>query len=154
MASVADKVLELLNGPVTEAGYELVTLEYKKEGSAWFLRLFIDKPDGVLIDDCTAVNVLVSPLLESHDPIPQEYTLEVSSPGIFRPLITPEHYSRFIGERIKVSLFTLLEGKKKWKGVLKSAEASEIILDAGDDITLTIALDQIARANLDPELGI
>lgn len=152
MSKLTERIQALLVNPIEQAGYELLYVEYQKDGSQWFLRLFIDRPNGIHLEDCVCVNALVEPILDVEDPIPQEYTLEVSSPGIFRPLIKPEHFIRFIGSTIKISLFDVMAGRKKLQGCLLSANSDEIRIVLEDQTELTLPYSLIAKANLEPEL--
>ncbi len=152
MSKLTAHISELLISPIEQAGYELWYVDYKKEGKQWFLRLFVDHTEGVGIDDCIKINDLIAPILELEDPIPQEYTLEVSSPGIFRPLITPEHFQRFLGKTIKVHLFQAVDGKKQLKGELRSATSENFLLVLENQESIDIPYSLLAQANLDPKL--
>lgn len=151
MTSIAQTIEALIEQPLQHAGYELADCQYKKEGHQWYLRVFIDKPDGILIEDCVEASRLLEAILDEQDPIKQEYTLEVSSPGIFRPLKKLEHYQRFIGSRIKVQLFEPINQRKKFIGVLKQAQPDHIIIQT-DQEDLEIPLSVVTKANLEPEL--
>lgn len=97
---------------------ELVDVEYKKEGAHWYLRLYIDKPDGVSIDDCQALSERVSDVLDQEDPIPHNYFLEVSSVGIDRPLKKDEDFVRYKGRKVDLKLYRAIEGSKNYSGEL------------------------------------
>ena len=116
---VTDIVEQLARPIIDAANLELVDVEYKKEGTNWFLRVFIDKPEGVDIDDCSRVSEQLSDALDVADPIPTAYFLEVSSPGAERPLKKPADFERAIGMPIHVSLYEPLLGMKSFDGVLK-----------------------------------
>lgn len=114
-----EKIAERLVEPIIDSlQCELVDIEYKKEGSQWYLRIYIDKTCGVTIDDCQAVSEQVSKLLDEKDPIPHSYILEVSSPGLDRVLKKDSDFKRFKGSLIDVSLYKSIEGRKKYRGVL------------------------------------
>jgi len=114
-----EKIAERLVEPIIDSlQCELVDIEYKKEGSKWYLRIYIDKTGGVTIDDCQAVSEQVSKLLDEKDPIPHSYILEVSSPGLDRVLKKDSDFKRFKGSLIDVSLYKSIEGRKKYRGVL------------------------------------
>ncbi len=114
-----EKIAERLVEPIIDSlQCELVDIEYKKEGSQWYLRIYIDKTGGVTIDDCQAVSEQVSKLLDEKDPIPHSYILEVSSPGLDRVLKKDSDFKRFKGSLIDVSLYKSIEGRKKYRGVL------------------------------------
>ena len=118
MAKVTDVVRALALPAVEQCGCTLWDVEYVKEAGVWYLRLYIDKPGGVAIDDCVAVDRLVSPLLDEADPIEGSYTFEVSSAGMERPLRLPEHFTACMGQEVEVRLYRAREGKKDWVGVL------------------------------------
>lgn len=126
-----EKLTEELTLPVVnELNIELVDIEYKKEGSHWYLRIYIDKPGGVTIDDCQAVSERVSDLLDQADPIPHSYILEVSSPGLDRVLKKDSDFERYKGSKIDVSLYRPVNGKKKYTGeLLELAEDKLYIRD-------------------------
>ena len=114
-----EKIAERLVEPIIDSlQCELVDIEYKKEGSQWYLRIYIDKTGGVTIDDCQAVSEQVSKLLDEKDPIPHSYILEVSSQGLDRVLKKDSDFKRFKGSLIDVSLYKSIEGRKKYRGVL------------------------------------
>lgn len=146
-------MLELLDNPLAEAGYELIDVEYRKEGKEWVLRVFIGHSDGIQIEDCVKVNGIIETVLDKTDPIPQQYVLEVSSPGIFRPLTKPEHFTRFTGEIIKARLFEPIEGRKNFKGRLQSTTTEGIHIEVSDEKKeIFIPYKAIAKANLEPEI--
>ncbi len=114
---------------IKEKDLELVDVEYLKEGVHWYLRLFIDKDGGIDIDDCSGVSHAVSELLDASDIIRQTYTLEVSSPGLERPLKKSEDFQRFQGELITVKTNKLYKGYQEFSGYLIGLEDGEIILE-------------------------
>jgi len=143
--------IEKLVAPIVEANnMELVDVNYVKEGGRWILRLFIDKPGGVGLDDCQLVSREVEPVLDEHDPIPSSYTLEVSSPGIDRPLKKLTDFERFRGERVSLNTFGPVDGQRRFRGVLKGVEGNNVRLDVGGQDML-ISFDQVAKAKLAPE---
>lgn len=144
-------VAENISAPVVEEmGLELVDVEYLKEGGRRILRVYIDKPGGVGHDDCEAVSKRLDALLDEKDPIPQSYYLEVSSPGIERPLKKLRDFQRFAGHMIRVTTFAPLEGRKKFTGRLAGVEEGALILeDNGNPVS--IPLDQVASARLHVE---
>ena len=115
---IEDVVTELVAPIVDTLAFELVDVEFLKEGANWYLRVYIDKPAGIAIDDCQAVSERLSDLLDEADPIKQSYILEVSSPGLERPLKKDSDFERFKGEDIEVKLFQPLNGKKIYEGKL------------------------------------
>ncbi|NJD02016.1 MAG: ribosome maturation factor RimP [Ruminiclostridium sp.] len=115
---IEDIVTELVTPIVDTLSFELVDVEFLKEGANWYLRAYIDKPGGITIDDCQAVSEKLSDLLDEADPIKQSYILEVSSPGLERPLKKESDFERFKGEDIEIKLFQSLNGKKIFEGKL------------------------------------
>ncbi len=124
MASVAERVFDLVKDTVEACGVDLWDVRFLKEGSSYYLRIFIDKPEGVSINDCTDVSHAVDPLLDEADPIDKSYYLEVCSPGIERELTRPEHFSKSIGKTVAVKLFKAIDGTKEFIGVLKSFDGN------------------------------
>lgn len=137
----------LLEKTVTQIGYELVDLEMSNRGK--LLRLFIDKPEGVTIDDCTLVSNQVSHLLAVEHDVDYD-RLEVSSPGLDRVLKKEKDFERFAGERVKLKLRIPVEGRKNYVGKLLGLESGEIVLQR-DEQMLRVALANVEKARLDPE---
>ena len=123
------RVLPLVLPIVEEMGLELVDLEFVKEGANWYLRIYIDKENGVDINDCEAVSKAVEAKLDAEDPIEQAYVLEVSSPGLDRPLKKEEDFVRFAGEIIDVKLYQAMNGKKTLEGKLIGLEDGVIVME-------------------------
>jgi ribosome maturation factor RimP len=135
--------------PVLEPeGLELVELEFKRKGSRSVLRLFIDGPNGVTLDDCELISRQVSALLDVEDPIEHSYHLEVSSPGINRVLRKEKDFKRFAGSQIRLKTRRKLEGRRNFLGILKGVENSMIILDI-DGSRVELAQEDIEKARLD-----
>ncbi|MGI6097771.1 MAG: ribosome maturation factor RimP, partial [Dethiobacteria bacterium] len=138
--------------PIVESlGYELVDLELKKESGRWFLRFYIDKPEGITIGDCELVNRKLDHLLDQIDPIPVSFNLEVSSPGIERPLKKVKDFERFRGREVKLKTFTPLDGQKNFIGILQDSNKEFVtILETGGEKEreIKIPLGMIAKANL------
>ena len=143
-------MLNLLEPEVEAMGYELVALDVRTGGKG-LLRLYIDGPDGVNLEDCERVSHQVSGLLDVEDPIPGEYTLEVSSPGLDRPLRKAEHFRRFEGHEARVRLKLPRDGRRRFKGVIKDAGQDGFVLES-DEGSVRIALDEIDLARLVPDL--
>ncbi|MBM0105285.1 ribosome maturation factor RimP [Steroidobacter sp. S1-65] len=142
---------ELLGPVVANLGYELWEIEYAPRAGGGLLRLYIDSPDGISLDDCERVSRAVSAVLDEADPIPNEYTLEVSSPGLDRVLRTRAHFERFNGERVKVEMIQQINGRKRFQGRLKQVGESEITLEMdGGEVSLPI--EDIHRARLVPDV--
>ncbi|MBM7688099.1 ribosome maturation factor RimP [Enterococcus ureilyticus] len=130
MSSVVETVTELVTPILEKQNFELVEVEFVKEGRDWFLRVFIDKEGGIDILDCALVSEQLDEKLDAMDPdpIPQAYFLEVSSPGAERPLKKESDYEQAVGEYIHVSLYQTIEGEKQFEGVLKSLDKDQLTL--------------------------
>ncbi len=133
--NVQQDIIELA-APVVEAlNYELVDVEFIKEGANWYLRIYIDKPGGISIDDCQAVSEQMSEILDKKDPIEQSYYLEVSSPGLERPLKTERDFIKYKGELVEVKVFQPIDGKKLFEGELVGLIDDRIVINhAGNEI--------------------
>ncbi len=129
-------------------GFELIEVEYGPYASSGLLRLFIDRAGGVTIDDCAAASRVASARLDRSDPIPAEYMLEVSSPGIDRPLRRVKDFERFIGEPVKVRTSTAVEGRKKFSGTLAGLADGMVLIESEGE-TYRIHLENVKHANLD-----
>lgn len=130
MAGIEEKVERLLKAKIESIGYDLYDVEYSKEGKNYFLRIFIDKPEGIDLQDCEKVNDEINDLLDEADYIKDQYFLEVSSPGIERVLKKDKHLKQNIGEEVSVKLFRKDEnGSKEYQGVLKGFDEDSIILE-------------------------
>ena len=153
MAHTEEKLVSLLAAPIKNVGYELVDLEFNRHGSLQIIQLFIDNPNGIGIEDCVAVNQVVQEVMDSEDPISEAYTIEVSSPGIFRKLKTAEHYKTFTGQRINVRLHQKIQGVKNAVGNLEECTEKGIRLKletGGSELVIPFSL--ITKANLEPKL--
>jgi len=123
------QTVEKIVAPIIESlGLELVEVEYVKEGPSWYLRLYIDKPGGITIDDCQLVNDSVSDAIDEADPIQGAYIFEVSSPGLDRPLKTDRDFEKYKGELVEVSLYKAEKGAAKHEGNLVGREAGKVII--------------------------
>src|SRR5579871_1301839 len=123
-AVLRERLFALIEPVLARSGYELVELEYGAGRSHAVVRLFIDRPQGVTIDDCERVSREVAALLDVEDPIPMAYSLEVSSPGFDRLLRTAAHFERFVGSRVFVELKVPREGRRRYTGLLRHASAA------------------------------
>lgn len=145
-----EQLAELI-APVVEAmECELWGIEYLSQGRHSMVRLYIEKPDGVGLEDCEKVSRQVSSLLDVEDPITGHYTLEVSSPGMDRPLYTLNHFERFAGSEVAIKLNRTFEQRKKFSGTLKGIENDDVILQMGDEEYL-LPIDWIEKANIVPQ---
>ncbi|MEM7280791.1 MAG: ribosome maturation factor RimP [Pseudomonadota bacterium] len=144
------KLVELLEPSVEALGFELVDLLYRS-GKGGLLRIYIDKESGEIdLDDCELVSRQVSSLLDVEDPMPGNYTLEVSSPGFDRPLRKKEHFARFIGSEAKLVLHTSLEGRRNFRGVLSQLIDDDVVMQV-DGEEFRISLQAIDQARLVPD---
>ena len=149
-----DALMRLLEPPIEALGFELVDIEFAREGRGGVLRIFIDGPagdgaGGVTVDDCARVSHAVSEVLEIQDPIKGNYTLEVSSPGFDRILRTRAHFERFVGQRIIAELKLPIDGRRRFIGVLKSASSDTIVVEV-DGKACELPFDRIQKARLRP----
>lgn len=153
MSSVVETVTELVTPILDERHFELVDAEFVKEGKSWYLRIYIDKPGGINIEECALVSDLLGEKLDDCDPDPihQAYFLEVSSPGAERPLKKERDYERALNSYIHVSLYQPLEGNKVYEGTMVDLKPDELTLEYMDKTrqkTIVIPRKQIAQARL------
>ena len=148
MSKIAEKLFPIAAPFAETLGLELVDIEFVKEGGQLVLRFLIDKEGGVTLDDCEAFSRIMDPELDRLDPINSSYLLQVSSPGIERPLKKPEDYERFRGELIQVKLFKALDGQKSYKGLLHGLDDQQILLEIKTNNIIRIPLELVAKANL------
>ena len=143
--------LETRLAPLVEGlGYELWELEYSPGRGNGFLRLYIDAAAGITLDDCERVSRAVSEVLDAEDPIPGQYTLEVSSPGLERPLRTAQHFARFVGETVSVETVQAIEGRRRFKGALTAVGAGTVEVEV-DGKRWTLPISGIRKAHLAPQ---
>ena len=144
-----DELLKLLEPTIERLGYELSDLEVKVGGKHGVVRVFIDKPDGIGLDDCEKVSLAVSALLDVEDPLPGHYDLEVSSPGLNRKLTKTAHFQRFTGETVKVQMRFPIEGRRRFRGTLVSSDDENIVVEV-DGVAHTLPVATIDTARLVP----
>ncbi len=145
------KLLQLLEPAIEKLGFELADLDLKTGGRDGLLRIFIDKAEGIDIEDCEAVSRQVSALLDVEDPLQSNYTLEVSSPGLDRTLTKPAHFHRFMGQDVRVKLRFPLEGRRNYRGALMAADEEKIEVEV-DGESHSLPLSTIESARLIPAL--
>lgn len=150
MASLEQRLAEMLTPSVEDLGYELVGIEYIRAGKHSTLRVYIDQESGILVDDCAVVSKQISAIMDVEDPITNEYTLEVSSPGLERPLFSATHYLEFVGSEVKVQLRMPIQNRRKWKGIIASVDG-EIICVNVNGTEERFALSNIQKANIVPK---
>ncbi|MBU5314266.1 ribosome maturation factor RimP [Tissierella carlieri] len=141
-------VKEICEQLADELGYELVDVEFLKEGSNYFLRVYLDKPGGINLDDCQKVSQLLSDKLDDKDPITTPYYLEVSSPGLDRPLKNDKDLKRNLGKEIEIKLYEPLKGKKIIEGILEDYEEKTIVIRTEINEIVTIPKEGIALIKL------
>jgi len=141
-----DELRKLLQPGIERMGYELSDLEVKLGGGNGVVRVFIDHPDGISLNDCEQVSLAVSALLDVEDPLPGHYNLEVSSPGLDRKLTKVEHFQRFTGETVKVQMRFAIAGRKRFRGTLVSSDDENIVVEVdGKAHSLPMATIDTAR---------
>ena len=146
--SYEQRTEQLLAPIIDEFGFELVDVEYVKEGSSWYLRAYIDKPGGITVDDCEAVSRKLSDLLDEHDFIDDSYILEVSSPGLGRPLKKEKDFKRSIGRDVEIKLYRAVDHVKEFTGTLTAYDEQTVTIDDGNGETLTFERSAIALIRL------
>jgi len=127
-SKIKTTVEEMVQPYLDEHGFELVDVEYVKEGSNWFLRVFVDKDGGIDIDDCGLISEYLSQKLDENDPIPTAYFLEVSSPGAERPLKKKEDVAKSVGKNVFVTVYEPINGLKEFEGKLESFDNEELVI--------------------------
>lgn len=146
MANAAEKVFSLIKETVEAQGVELWDVRFLKEGASWYLRVFIDKEDGISIDNCTDVSHAIDPIIDEADPIDKAYYLEVCSCGIERELSRKEHFEKCVGQEVKIKLYKAVDGVKEFRGILNKAdEEIELLINENPR---KFALKDISKANL------
>jgi ribosome maturation factor RimP len=148
MNQAPERVHKVVAPIVESLGYELVGIEYI-QAKGGLLRVYIDSPEGIKIEDCQAVSEQLSATLDVEDPITGNYTLEVSSPGLDRPLFTAEQFERFAGQQVKISVMAPVNGQRKFTGLLKGIRGNGVVLAVGDE-EVCLPLDDIQQARLVP----
>jgi ribosome maturation factor RimP len=152
MRKAPEELTGLIRRSVESMGYELVGVElFRKGKSGLTLRLYIDRPDGINLDDCSAVSHQISGVLDVEDPIAEQYDLEVSSPGLDRPLFELAHFERFRGEKARLKLAAPLNGRRKLEGVLAGTEGDAVLLQEAGELH-RVPLSSIDTARLMPEI--
>jgi Uncharacterized protein conserved in bacteria len=147
LAKFEQKLTDMLRPAVAETGKELLGVEFVSAGNNSVLRLFIDHENGIDVDDCAEVSRQVGAILDVEDPISSEYNLEVSSPGVDKPLFELAHYQTVVGETINVKLSMPLNGRRKFKGNLVAIENDTLIVDV-DGLDYELAINNVDKANL------
>jgi ribosome maturation factor RimP len=151
MRKAPQAIYELVRGVVEPMGFELVGVELRPgERGGELLRVYIDREGGILLDDCSAVSHQLSGVLDVEDPIKGEYSLEVSSPGLARPLFELAHFARYTGNKAKVKLASPTDGRRNFTGVLSGVEGDDVLLQVDNEL-VRLDYNQIDSAKLVPE---
>lgn len=159
-ARIRDAVRGLVEKLLEREGYELLETEYVMDRGRPILRLYVDtippstEGRAVSVEDCTHVSRFVSDVLDVEDVVPGEYNLEVSSPGLFRPLTKAAHFERAVGERIKVKTYEKQDGRRVFTGILEARDEDRLVVRVDDGQTFEIPLGSVAKANLEPHLDL
>ena len=146
MANAAEKVYGLIKETVEEQGVSLWDVRFLNEGASWYLRVFIDSPNGLSIDDCTNVSHAIDPIIDEADPIDVSYYLEVCSPGLERELTRPNHFEKSVGKTVKIKLYKAIDGVKELTGILKSA-AERVVIET-ENAEYSLDYKDISKARL------
>ena len=142
------KTEEILQPIVEEHGFELVDVEYVKEGSNWYLRAYIDKPGGITVNDCETVSRKLSDILDEKDYIDDAYILEVSSPGLGRPLKKEKDFKRSLGEEVEIRTYRMIEKQKEFTGILRAYDETTVTIEMENGTEKTIEKSNIALIRL------
>ncbi|MGL4474309.1 MAG: ribosome maturation factor RimP [Shewanella sp.] len=147
MATLESKLTEMLLPAVAALGFQLWGIEYLQAGKHSTLRVYIDSDNGINVEDCAAASRQISAIMDVEDPITHEYTLEVSSPGVDRPLFNAEQYGVYLGEDAKVQLTMPVDGSRNLKGVITKVDGQMLTLTVDGNDKL-VAIDNIRKGNL------
>ncbi|AKT32293.1 ribosome maturation factor RimP [Pseudomonas syringae pv. actinidiae] len=149
MSSKLEQLQGLLAPVVVALGYQCWGIDFSSQGKHSVLRIYIDKEGGVLVDDCAIVSRQISGVLDVEDPISTEYTLEVSSPGMERPLFTIEQFASYAGEQVRIKLRSPFEGRRTFQGLLRGVEEQDVVVQV-EDHEFLLPIDLIDKANIIP----
>ncbi len=150
MATKTEQLVELLEPVVTGMAYEFWGIEFIAQGKHSVLRVFIDAEKGIDVDDCAEVSRQISSVLDVEDPITTEYNLEVSSPGMDRPLFKLAQYEKFVGHQVQLRLRVPFEGRRRFTGLLKGVEGEDVVVEVDNEEYL-LPIDAIDKANVVPK---
>ncbi|AAO57940.1 ribosome maturation factor RimP [Pseudomonas syringae pv. tomato] len=149
VSSKLEQLQGLLAPVVVALGYQCWGIDFSSQGKHSVLRIYIDKEGGVLVDDCAIVSRQISGVLDVEDPISTEYTLEVSSPGMERPLFTIEQFALYAGEQVRIKLRSPFEGRRNFQGLLRGVEEQDVVVQV-EDHEFLLPIDLIDKANIIP----
>ncbi len=146
----AEKFRAMLEAPVENLGYELVHIELSGQGKDTILRIYIDAPGGILVDDCATVSRQLSAVLDVEDPLNTNYFLEVSSPGLDRPLVKPEHFKQYVGNKVRIVMVTHILGRRRFTGQMVESGDEWVVLEV-DGESYELPYEDMESARLEPE---
>ena len=146
-ASITESIIEIIEPVIREESLELVDVEYKKSGKTWTLRVFIDKDQGITVDDCTKISRQIEDTIEVDELITNPFVLEVSSPGLDRPLKKEKDFLRYRNKPVEVKTYSLIENRKKFQGIIQDCREKVLYLHE-EGASIKIPLDAIAKAKL------
>ncbi len=149
MTSKLEQLQDILTPVIEALGYECWGIEYTSQGRHSLLRVYIDHDNGIFIEDCETVSRQLSAVMDVEDPISSEYTLEVSSPGMDRPLFTLEQFAAFVGEQVKIRLRSPVEERRNFQGLIRSVEDQDVVVQV-DEFEYLLPIDLIEKANILP----
>lgn len=149
MTSKLEQLQDILTPVIEALGYECWGIEYTSQGRHSMLRVYIDHDNGIFIEDCETVSRQLSAVMDVEDPISSEYTLEVSSPGMDRPLFTLEQFAAFVGEQVKIRLRSPVEERRNFQGLIRSVEDQDVVVQMGE-FEYLLPIDLIEKANILP----
>jgi len=152
--NIIQEIEKLLQPVLEKNGVELVDIQHQREHTGWVIRVLLDKPGGISLKDCETLSEVIGETIDGQEFIHHPYALEVSSPGIDRPLKKEEDFVRYAGERVRISLYAPKEGQKNFKGNIVSAHAGRVVLDDVTGKRVTLDISAIAKAKLDPDIKI
>jgi ribosome maturation factor RimP len=154
LSDIINRVEALMTPLLAPANIELVDLTYQKGPAGWTLSVYLDKPGGITLDDCSEWSRRIGEILDQSEAITHAYALEVSSPGLDRPLKKLADFKKYQGERVSVKLFAPLNGQKNFHGLLQDANEETVALEVEGHQSVSLPMKQIARAKLDPIIEI
>lgn len=149
--ALIEQVKDIAKPIADELGYEIYHVEYVKENGEFYLRIYIDKPDGILLSDCENLSRRVNEILDQVDPIKEQYYFEVSSPGLNRRLFTDDHFHKYVGKQVLIKTKSAIEGSKTLNGILENVDDENILIKCDEKI-ITVPKAKIKTANLDGEI--
>lgn len=149
--ALIEQIEEIAKPIADELGYEIYHIEYVKENGEFYLRIYIDKPEGILLSDCENLSRRVNEILDQVDPIKEQYFFEVSSPGLNRRLFNDDHFHKYVGKQVLIKTKSAIEGSKTLNGTLENVDDENILIKCDEKI-ITVPKAKIKTANLDGEI--